>query len=204
MSSSSDARRVYTGGAILLSSSTETSQIETQNLPCEPQEAIEKMDPSADLEPLSSMPDTRILVVEDERIVGLHLKQQLVKLGYKVVAVVSSGDEALKVVKDRKPDVVLMDIHIDGDIDGIETASRIPPDHCVPVIYLTAFAGETTLQRARATKPYGYMMKPFSERELHATIQMALERCKEDQEARDRESRLLLALGLANGTRAWC
>lgn len=204
MSSSSDARRVYTGGAILLSSSAETLETETQNLECEPGMAIRKIDDRANLEPLSSLPETRILVVEDERIVGLHLKQQLIKLGYKVVAVVSSGEEALKVVKDRSFDVVLMDIHIDGEIDGIETASRIPADQCVPVIYLTAFAGETTLQRARATKPYGYMMKPFSERELHATIQMALERCREDQEARDREGRLLLALGLADGTRGWC
>jgi CheY-like chemotaxis protein len=203
MASSSDAPRVYTGGAILLSSSAETSQTETEKRTHESGVATQHID-LADLEPMSSLPDTRILVVEDERIVGLHLKQQLVKLGYKVVAVVSSGDEALKVVADRNPDVVLMDIHIDGEIDGIETASRIPSDQCIPVIYLTAFAGETTLQRARATKPYGYMMKPFSERELHATIQMALERCREDQEARDRESRLLLALGLANGTRGWC
>jgi PAS domain S-box-containing protein len=122
------------------------------------------------------MIQTKILAVEDERIVALHLRQQLTSLGYNVVAVAASGERALAEMKAQRPDLVLMDIHIEGAIDGIETAALIPAELRIPVIYLTAYSEEATLERARATKPYGYLLKPFSERELHATIQMALER----------------------------
>jgi len=132
----------------------------------------------------------KILVVEDERIVAMHLKQQLERLGYNVSAMVTTGEQALKQIRDLRPDVVLMDIHIEGDFDGIETASRIPPDVLLPVIYLTAYSEEATLERARATKPYGYLLKPFSERELHASIQMVLERHRADKAARESERRL--------------
>ena len=122
---------------------------------------------------------SKIIVVEDERIVALHMKQQLMKLGYDVVAVVASGEKALKAINELHPDVVLMDIHIEGDLDGIDVAARIKSGH-TPIIYLSAYSEEATLERARATKPYGYLVKPFSERELHATIQMALERHRAD------------------------
>jgi CheY-like chemotaxis protein len=118
----------------------------------------------------------RIIVVEDERIVALHLKQQLTKLGYHVIAVVASGTKALEKIVDLRPDLVLMDIHIEGEFDGIEISARIPPALGIPIIYVTAFSEETTLERARATKPYGFLVKPFSEKDVHATIQMALER----------------------------
>ena len=118
----------------------------------------------------------QILLVEDERIPALNLQQRLTRLGYDVPAVAASGAEAIALIEARRPDIVLMDIHIDGEIDGIETASRIAPELMIPVIYLTAYSEEATLQRAAATKPYGYLLKPFSERELHATIQMALKR----------------------------
>src|ERR1700744_5986861 len=94
---------------------------------------------------------TRVLVVEDERIVAFHLCQRLTKLGYSVVGVSSSGRQTLERGDGLQPDVVLMDVHIDGDIDGIETASRLRSDNAIPVIYLTAHAEETTLARARAT-----------------------------------------------------
>src|SRR5271165_5347588 len=136
------------------------------------------------------MTPARVLLVEDERIVALHLRQQLARLGYAVAAVAASGEEALRQIEAQRPDVVLMDIHINGPIDGIETTSRIAPDLQIPVIYLTAYAGETTLERARATKPYGYLVKPFSERELHATIQMALARHSADLLLHDNEQRL--------------
>jgi signal transduction histidine kinase len=122
------------------------------------------------------MAETRIVVVEDERIVAFHLKRQLTKLGYEVSAIAASGDRALQQVTDLRPDVVLMDIHIEGAIDGIETAQRIPAELHIPVIYLTAFSDDDTLARASATTPYGYLLKPFTERELHATIQMVLAR----------------------------
>jgi signal transduction histidine kinase len=136
------------------------------------------------------MTATRVIVVEDERIVALHLKQQLVKLGYEVVGVAASGEQALRLVNDLRPDVVLMDIHIEGAIDGIETTERIPAELLVPIIYLTAYSDEVTLARARGTRPYGYLLKPFSPRELHATIQMVLERRRADLASRQSETRL--------------
>ncbi|MDO8178012.1 MAG: EAL domain-containing protein [Undibacterium sp.] len=134
---------------------------------------------------------SRVLIVEDESIVALDLQRRLVRLGYDVPRVAASHDQALKAVNDTFPDIVLMDINISGDIDGIDTAAKLD----VPVIYLTAYSEEKTLQRAKATKPYGYLVKPFSERELHATIQMALER--HGVETRLRISENLLAVAYA-------
>jgi two-component system cell cycle sensor histidine kinase/response regulator CckA len=122
------------------------------------------------------MGPTRVLVVEDEAVVALNLKQQLTKLGYEVSKIVASGEQALLQAAALRPDLILMDINIQGDTDGIETASQLRDKLQVPIIYLTAYAEEKTLERARATKPYGYLVKPYSERELHATIQMGLER----------------------------
>ena len=130
------------------------------------------------------MPAPKILAVEDERIVALNLKQQLIRLGYEAPAIVASGDKALELIGEHRPDVVLMDINIEGDLDGIETALRIPADLNVSVIFLTAYSEEATLARARAARPYGYLIKPYTERELHATIQMALERRALDRELR--------------------
>lgn len=118
----------------------------------------------------------RILVVEDESIVAFNLQQRLTHLGYDVPSIAVSGRECMEQVAATQPDLVLMDIHIQGDLDGIEVASRLQREHTVPVIYLTAYSEDSTLERARETHPYGYLLKPFSERELHASIQMALER----------------------------
>ena len=136
------------------------------------------------------MTPSRIMVVEDERIVAMHIRQQLEKLGYEVPAVVASGDQALQSIDKERPDLILMDIRIDGNIDGIETASRVPPEYKIPVIYLTAYSEEATLSRAKTTTPHGYLLKPFSERELHATIQMALERNKADRAREIQEEQL--------------
>jgi CheY-like chemotaxis protein len=135
-------------------------------------------------------PKTRIVVVEDERIVALHLQQRLLKLGYDIAAVATSGDKALELITELRPDVVLMDIHIEGKMDGIETAKRIPPNLHIPIIYLTAYSEEATLTRAKETKPYGYLLKPFSEREMHAMIQMVLERRRADVALQESEQRL--------------
>ena len=136
------------------------------------------------------MPNARIMLVEDERIVALHLQQQLATFGYDVVASVANGTQALQKIEEDHPDLVLMDIHIEGEIDGIDTAARIPSSYHIPVVYLTAYSEEATLERARATKPYGYLLKPFSERELHATIQMVLERSGTEKALRASEERL--------------
>ncbi|NJD87046.1 MAG: response regulator [Betaproteobacteria bacterium] len=121
-------------------------------------------------------PRTRLMLVEDERIVATNLRLRLDQLGYEVSAVASSGEEALSHAHESWPDLILMDIRIEGEIDGIETAERLNRIRPVPVIYLTAHSDEGTLARARSSSPFGYLLKPFSEREMHATIQMALAR----------------------------
>jgi signal transduction histidine kinase len=136
----------------------------------------------------------RVLVVEDERVVALYLRQQLSRLGYEVPFMATKGPQALEAIELHKPDVVLMDIHIEGDMDGIDTASRIPQHLRIPVIYLTAYSEESTLERARVTKPYGYLLKPFSERELHATIQMAIERHRADDRVTQQADKLRLTV----------
>jgi PAS domain S-box-containing protein len=125
---------------------------------------------------------TKVMVVEDERIVALNLQQRLIKLGYDVPAICARGEQALNVIESTHPDIVLMDINIEGNIDGIETATRLAMTDDTPVVFLTAYSEDATLTRAQAAKPYGYLLKPFSERELHATIQMALERHKLHQQ----------------------
>ncbi|MBX3717119.1 MAG: response regulator [Burkholderiales bacterium] len=125
---------------------------------------------------MNDLPRTRLMLVEDERVVAMNLSQRLGLLGYDVHAVASSGAEALERASQAWPDVVLMDIRIDGNLDGIETAERLNSIRPVPVVYLTAHSDEATLARARGSKPFGYLLKPFSEREMHATIQMALAR----------------------------
>ncbi len=144
------------------------------------------------------MQRSKVLVVEDERIVALNLKQRLVRLGYDVPELAVSAEQAMKAVRDHQPDVVLMDIHIEGDLDGIEAAQLIRKERPTPVIYLTAYSEESTLSRARDTGPYGYLLKPFSERELHATIQMALERHRMEAALQKSEARLRFALSAAN------
>jgi diguanylate cyclase (GGDEF)-like protein len=146
----------------------------------------------------NTAPKTQILIVEDERIVALHLRQRLATLGYEVSAAVTSGGQALQEIHNKNPDLILMDIHIEGDLDGIETTRLIPAELQIPVIYLTAYSEEATLEMARATHPYGYLLKPFSDRELHATIQMALERRKVDRALRKSEERLSTALDTAS------
>jgi diguanylate cyclase (GGDEF)-like protein/PAS domain S-box-containing protein len=143
------------------------------------------------------MSHASVLIVEDERIVAQHIKTQLTRLGYTVSGIAASGRQALDAAAAQRPDVILMDVAIEGPMDGIETAGRLPPDAAPPVIYLTAYAEEATLARARATTPYGYLLKPFTERELHATIQMTLERRSVEQALAKSERRLALALDAA-------
>jgi signal transduction histidine kinase len=139
----------------------------------------------------------RILVVEDERIIALHLRQQLTKLGYDVPNAVSTGDHALRRVEESPPDLVLMDINLKGKLDGIATAAEIRRSCSVPIIFLTAYSEEHTLTRAAATNPQGYLLKPFSERELHAMIQVTLARCRAERASLAAQERLQQARKLA-------
>jgi PAS domain S-box-containing protein len=139
-----------------------------------------------------------ILIVEDEAIVAYNLQQRLTHMGYHVPDVAVSGSETLQLVSRARPDLILMDIHIEGSMDGIDVAARLQETHPVPVIYLTAYSEDSTLERARQTRPYGYLIKPFSERELHATIQMALERHTAEQALAESRQLLQQALDAAH------
>ena len=103
----------------------------------------------------------KILIVEDERIVAEDIKRTLKKLGYSVTSIVSSGKEAIQKVDKDKPDLILMDIVLRGDMDGITTAEHIHSKCGLPVIYLTAYADQGTVQRAKVAEPYGYIVKRF-------------------------------------------
>ena len=140
------------------------------------------------------MENTAILVVEDENIVALDIKNRLKKLGYTVAGRAATGQAAIDKAGETQPDLVLMDIRLKGDMDGIEAAKQIRDRFGIPVIYLTAYSDETTLQRAKITEPYGYLIKPFEDRDLHTTIGMALYRHKIELELR--ESRQWLATTL--------
>ncbi len=114
----------------------------------------------------------QILVVEDEIIIGMDIQKRLKNLGCSVPFVVSSGEEAIKKVKENNPDMVLMDIDLKGEMDGIEAASIIHSFSDIPVIYLTAFSDDRTLERAKITEPYGYMIKPLKDRELQINLEI--------------------------------
>lgn len=118
----------------------------------------------------------KILVVEDERIVAKDIVKSLQRLGYIVMASVASGEEAIQKVAENQPDLVLMDIMLKGEMDGIEAAEEIRHNYEIPVVYLTAYADENTLKRAKITDPFGYIIKPFDDRDLQTTIEIALRR----------------------------
>ena len=126
-------------------------------------------------------PAQKILVVEDENIVAMDLRTTLTRLGYEVVDTVGTGPQAIEQVERREPDLVLMDIQLRGAMDGIEAADRIR--HLdVPVVYLTAFSDDATLRRARETEPFGYVLKPFDDRELQIVIELGIHRHRAQRE----------------------
>jgi len=116
----------------------------------------------------------RILIVEDSALVALEISETLKNLGYTVVGEAASGLEAIDLARDLKPDLVLMDIILKGDMDGIEAADRIYSSYDIPVIYLTAHSDEATLERALKTNAFGYLIKPFNDRELYSNIEITL------------------------------
>jgi two-component system, response regulator PdtaR len=116
----------------------------------------------------------KILVAEDENIVALNIKKTLESLGYTVSSIVNNGEDAIRKAAKDQPDLILMDIMLKGEIDGIEAAKSISKDFDIPVVYLTALSDEKTLDRAAFTKPYGYLIKPFSPHEMHTAVENAL------------------------------
>ena len=141
------------------------------------------------------MAEPRILLVEDESIVAFDVQRTLEALGYRVCGMVCRGDESIQVAAQTQPDLVLMDIKLKGEIDGIEAAERITASFDIPVVYLTAYADEQSLQRAKVTAPFGYILKPFEERDLRAAIEMALYRHQMERTLKEREQWLSTTLG---------
>lgn len=138
-----------------------------------------------------------IVIVEDEFIVALDIQRYLERNGYSVRGILPSGEEFLERVEELDPDLVLMDIKLQGKLDGVETAARLADIRAVPVILLTAYADETTLSRAKITQPFGYLLKPFNEQELRTSIEIALYRAM--MERRLRESERLMRQAQKNG-----
>ncbi|NMB79406.1 MAG: response regulator [Methanomicrobiales archaeon] len=132
----------------------------------------------------------RVFIVEDEAIVADDLRGTLQSLGYTVAGTAHAGETAVEQVLDLQPDLVLMDIHLAGEMDGIETVQEIHKVSSVPVIYLTAYADPALLDRAKVTGPYGYLIKPYNERELHSVIEMARYKSGLDQKLKESEARL--------------
>lgn len=137
-----------------------------------------------------------IFIVEDEAIVANDIKETLKSLGYNVAGIAKSGEIAMEKVKELRPDLVLMDIHLATKMDGVETAGKIHVLYDIPVIYLTAYSDKSLLERAKVTEPYGYVIKPFDERELHSVIEMALYKHRIEHEIKKRDA-ILFAVSSA-------
>ncbi len=128
------------------------------------------------------MSKINVLVVEDESIVSKDIQHSLKKLGYNIVGASATAEKAIELAKTEHPDVVLMDIMLKGEMNGIEAAAEIRQTCAIPVIFLTAYADESTLSKAKVTEPYGYILKPFKEIDLHTTIEMAIYKHGREQE----------------------
>ena len=135
------------------------------------------------------METSSILIVEDEFVIAKDIQISLENMGYIVCAIVSSGEEAITKAKKEKPDLVLMDIILKGEIDGIEAARQIRSLFKIPIVYLTAYADENTLEKAKITEPYGYILKPFKNRDLNIAIEIALYKNKMEKKLIQSEER---------------
>ena len=131
------------------------------------------------------MAKANILVVEDDFVIAKVLAESLQDLGYQVAGIVSTGEEAVERAAKAHPDLVLMDIRLKGGMDGIEAGEQISGDLHIPIVYLTAYSDERTVERAKITEPYGYLIKPFTDTELKTTLEMAI--YKHRRERRERE-----------------
>lgn len=143
--------------------------------------------------PLAPEP-SRILVVEDESVVARDIAQQLVELGYQPVGHATTAEDGIRLAGELRPSLVLMDIKLAGELDGVAAAQIIRERFALPVVFLSAFAENETLAQAKLSEPYGYVLKPFSERELHTVIQMALYKHQVETKLQRSEERLRLVL----------
>jgi CheY-like chemotaxis protein len=143
------------------------------------------------------MNQAKILIVEDEFVVADDIEARLLDLGYAVAGKANSGAEAIELAESHSPDLVLMDIHLRGLMDGITAATEIRQRFKLPVVFLTAYADESTLERAKVAEPFGYILKPFEDRELRTNIEIAVYKHKAESEIR-RLSRLYATLSQVN------
>lgn len=134
-----------------------------------------------------------IMVIEDESIVRKDIERSLTKLGYNVIAQADTGERAIELALQYKPDLALMDIMLKGDLTGVQAAEAIKKQMDIPVIYLTAYADEATLSQAKITEPHGYILKPFKEIDLHTSIEMAIHKHRKEVELKV-ENELLRSL----------
>ncbi len=135
-----------------------------------------------------------ILIAEDEAIVAMDLEERLTKLGYRIVACVASGEEAVQKARELRPEIALMDISLRGGMDGIEAAERIRTTCDIPIVYVTAYSDPATLTRAKATEPYAYICKPIEDRQLHTAIEITLHKHASDRKLRRLERWLAATL----------
>ncbi len=126
------------------------------------------------------MSKSKIMIVEDESIIAEDLADSLRTMGYLIVDIVSSGEEAILMAAEKQPNLILMDVMLQGEIDGVIAAEQIQSSLQIPIIFLTAYTDNKTLQRVKATNPFGYIVKPFEERNLHLTIEIALQKHQYD------------------------
>jgi PAS domain S-box-containing protein len=133
------------------------------------------------------MSNPRILIAEDNRIIAEDIKRSLERFGYEISAIAASGEAAIKKAREGNPDLVLMDIVLEGALDGIEAAQEIRNQFKIPVVFLTAYADEHTLLRAKLTEPYGYIMKPFEDRGLYAAIEITLSKYETEKKLKQSE-----------------
>src|SRR5688572_19748104 len=141
-----------------------------------------------------AMANERILIVEDDEAIAVEIQSTLAAHGYTVVGRASTGEAAVGLAENHRPHLVLMDIQLEGRMDGVQAAEQLRQRFGIPVLYLTAHAEQQTVARAKATAPAGYLLKPFSERELTITVEMALLRQQMEASLRAERERLNVTL----------
>lgn len=144
------------------------------------------------------MSNSKLLIVEDEVLVARDIKSRLVKMGYEVLDIASRGREAVEKALSLRPDLILMDIHLRDEMDGVQAAVIIRENYDVPVIFCTAYSNEQTLERAKVSEPYGYVLKPFDNRELEINIEIALYKHRMEKDLSDARQRLDATLSNIN------
>jgi CheY-like chemotaxis protein len=145
---------------------------------------------SHEIKPAITKEPIRVLIVEDESIIALEMESRLIAMEYEVVECVASGEEDLEIVNSTAPDVILMDINIHGKLDGVMLAKTIREHYAIPCIFLTAYSDNLTIKRAAGSNPLGYLTKPFSDREVHAAIQIGLYREEKERELKAQRDEL--------------